>query len=42
MTITSGSEVLAEDILNLTFFPLGTILMFDGTGWQDNKTLYRQ
>ena len=39
MTIARGEPMLAEDILNLTFFPRGTILMYDGAGWQDNVTL---
>jgi hypothetical protein len=31
--------MLADDILHLTFFPVGTILMYDGGGWTDNVTL---
>jgi microcystin-dependent protein len=39
MTIARGEPMLAGDILNLAFFPQGTILMYDGTNWQDNVTL---
>ncbi|MDR1452994.1 MAG: hypothetical protein LBJ25_03360 [Candidatus Margulisbacteria bacterium] len=39
MTIATGQPMLASDINNLTFFPIGTILMYDGAGWQDNVTL---
>jgi hypothetical protein len=31
--------MLASDVLNLAFFPKGTILMYDGTSWTDNSTL---
>lgn len=31
-------ESTAQDIADLAL-PIGTILMFDGTGWSDNKTL---
>jgi hypothetical protein len=31
--------MLASDILHLTFFPVGTILMYDGNSWTDNVTL---
>jgi hypothetical protein len=33
MTIKQGESMLASDILNLTFFPKGTILMYDGQLW---------
>jgi hypothetical protein len=39
MTIARGEPLLASDMLNLTFFPKGTLLMYDGTSWQDNVTL---
>ncbi|MDR2431594.1 MAG: hypothetical protein LBD99_05020 [Candidatus Margulisbacteria bacterium] len=39
MVITLNAEMLASDMLNLTMLPKGTILMYDGGGWQDNKTL---
>jgi hypothetical protein len=39
MTIARGEPLLASDINDLTFFPKGTILMYDGTGWIDNVTL---
>jgi microcystin-dependent protein len=31
--------MLASDINNLTFFPKGTILMYDGDGWVDDQTI---
>jgi microcystin-dependent protein len=34
MTIKTGEPMLADDINYLTFFPKGTILMFDGTEYQ--------
>ncbi|MDR1452572.1 MAG: hypothetical protein LBJ25_01155 [Candidatus Margulisbacteria bacterium] len=37
--IAAGEEIRAADMLNLTFFPLGTILIYDGGGWTDNVTL---
>ena len=39
MVIESGAEIRAEDMLNLTMLPVGTILMYDGDGWTDNQTL---
>jgi hypothetical protein len=39
MAIAAGHEMKADDMLDLTFFPIGTVLMFDGSGWQDNDTL---
>jgi hypothetical protein len=39
MTIARGEPLLASDINNLTFFPKGMILMFDGDGWVDNQTI---
>ncbi|MDR2431921.1 MAG: hypothetical protein LBD99_06715 [Candidatus Margulisbacteria bacterium] len=39
MVIARNLEILALDMLNLTMLPVGTILMYDGDGWQDNKTL---
>ena len=39
MTVLKGTELLADDILRLSFFPVGTIMMYDGTGWKDNDTL---
>ena len=39
MTIKTGEQMLASDVLNLAFFPKGMILMYDGTSWQNNITL---
>ncbi|MDR1452449.1 MAG: hypothetical protein LBJ25_00530 [Candidatus Margulisbacteria bacterium] len=39
MTIAKGQPMVADDILHLTFFPVGAILMYDGSGWTDNVTL---
>jgi hypothetical protein len=39
MVIMTGEPMLASDINNLTFFPKGTILMYDGDGWVDNQTI---
>jgi hypothetical protein len=39
MTIAKGEPLLASDINNLTFFPKGTILMYDGAGWVNNETI---
>jgi hypothetical protein len=36
MTIARGEPLLASDILDLTFFPIGMILMMDGS-WQDGR-----
>ncbi|MDR1453381.1 MAG: hypothetical protein LBJ25_05350, partial [Candidatus Margulisbacteria bacterium] len=36
MTIARGQPMLASDILDLTFFPVGAILMMDG-GWTDGR-----
>lgn len=33
MVIKRGEQILVEDILNLTFLPKGTILMYDGQLW---------
>ncbi|MDR1323519.1 MAG: hypothetical protein LBK68_03680 [Candidatus Margulisbacteria bacterium] len=37
--IARGEPMLADDILHLTFFPIGAILMYDGSSWTDNVTL---
>ncbi|MDR1452608.1 MAG: hypothetical protein LBJ25_01335 [Candidatus Margulisbacteria bacterium] len=37
--IAKGEPMLADDILHLTFFPIGAILMYDGNSWADNVTL---
>jgi hypothetical protein len=37
--IARGEPMLAEDILHLTFFPIGAILLYDGASWTDNVTL---
>ncbi|GBR73728.1 phage tail fiber protein [Candidatus Termititenax aidoneus] len=34
--VETGKPLLASDITNLTFFPVGTILMMDGS-WQDGR-----
>ncbi|MDR1996991.1 MAG: hypothetical protein LBQ83_01510 [Candidatus Margulisbacteria bacterium] len=39
MVIKEGAPMLAEDILRLNFLPVGTILMYDGTSWADDKTI---
>ena len=39
MVIKKGEQLLASDMLNLVFFPKGTILMYDGTSWTNNVTL---
>ncbi|MDR1323204.1 MAG: hypothetical protein LBK68_02080 [Candidatus Margulisbacteria bacterium] len=36
MTIRTGEKMLASDILDLTFFPTGSILMMDGS-WTDGR-----
>jgi hypothetical protein len=36
MVVEQGKPMLASDILNLTFFPVGSILMMDGS-WQDGR-----
>jgi hypothetical protein len=36
MTIERGQPMLASDILDLTFFPIGMILMMDGS-WTDGR-----
>jgi hypothetical protein len=35
MTITTGQKMYASDILNLTFFPKGTILIFSTAAWNN-------
>jgi len=37
MVVKQGSPMLASDITDLTFFPIGTILMYDGTNWTDGR-----
>jgi len=39
MTVKQGELILASDINNLAFFPKGTILVYNGSGWTDNQTL---
>ncbi|MDR1452571.1 MAG: hypothetical protein LBJ25_01150 [Candidatus Margulisbacteria bacterium] len=39
MTVRRGERILRDDIFNLTFFPVGMLLMYDGSGWVDNVTL---
>jgi hypothetical protein len=36
MTIASGERLLAQDMLDMTFFPAGMIMMMDGS-WQDGR-----
>jgi hypothetical protein len=36
MTIAKGERMLASDITDLTFFPVGSILMMDGN-WTDGR-----
>ncbi|MDR1453150.1 MAG: hypothetical protein LBJ25_04175, partial [Candidatus Margulisbacteria bacterium] len=48
MTIAAGQKMYADDILNLTFFPIGTILQFSGSQYsrltsartEDNKVIW--
>jgi hypothetical protein len=37
MVIESGMPLLAQDMLDLTFFPVGAILMYDGTNWINGR-----
>jgi hypothetical protein len=37
MVIEKGAPLLASDMLDLTFFPIGTILMYDGTNWVNGR-----
>jgi hypothetical protein len=37
MVIERGAPLLAQDVLDLTFFPVGTILMYDGVNWADGR-----
>jgi hypothetical protein len=39
VVIQQYSRILASDFLQLTFFPKGTVLMYDGTGWADDSTI---
>jgi hypothetical protein len=36
MTVKTGEKLLASDMLDLTFFPVGMIMMMDGS-WQDGR-----
>jgi microcystin-dependent protein len=36
MVVQQGEPMLASDMLDLTFFPIGSILMMDGS-WQDGR-----
>jgi len=35
--VAQGERLLASDMLDLTFFPIGTILMYDGSNWTDGR-----
>jgi hypothetical protein len=39
MTVAKGELITYSDVANCTFFPKGTILMYDGGDWVDNQTL---
>jgi hypothetical protein len=39
MAVANNQEIKAADITSLSFFPAGTIMMYDADGWQDNVTL---
>jgi hypothetical protein len=39
VVIQQHSPILASDFLQLTFFPKGTVLMYDGANWVDNSTI---
>jgi hypothetical protein len=41
MTIARGEPMLADDILHLTFFPIGTILIFSGTAYSDTENGFK-
>ncbi|MDR1997950.1 MAG: hypothetical protein LBQ83_06475 [Candidatus Margulisbacteria bacterium] len=41
MTIARGQQMVADDILNLTFFPKGTILTFNSTAWSNASTDFK-
>jgi hypothetical protein len=41
MTIAKGEKMYAADILNLTFFPRGTILTFSSTAWGAMSTEFK-
>ena len=41
MVIKRGESMLAEDILNLTFFPEGTILTFSSTAWNSTGPAFK-
>ncbi|GBR76031.1 phage tail fiber protein [Candidatus Termititenax persephonae] len=34
-----SAKLVYDKLINLSFFPKGTILMYDGTSWNDNVTL---
>jgi hypothetical protein len=42
MTIAAGEKMFAADILNLTFFPKGTILMFNSEAWNAASAEFRK
>jgi hypothetical protein len=41
MTIATGEKMYAADILNLTFFPKGTILTFSSTAWSATSAEFK-
>ena len=41
MTIATGQPMLAADILDLTFFPKGTILTFSSTAWSATSANFK-
>ncbi|MDR1323764.1 MAG: hypothetical protein LBK68_04920 [Candidatus Margulisbacteria bacterium] len=41
MTIATGQSMLASDILDLTFFPKGTILTFSTTAWSATSAEFK-
>ncbi|GBR74432.1 hypothetical protein NO1_1607 [Candidatus Termititenax aidoneus] len=41
MTIATGEKMYAEDILNLTFFPVGAILIFSGSAYSSASANFK-
>ncbi|MDR1453508.1 MAG: hypothetical protein LBJ25_06005 [Candidatus Margulisbacteria bacterium] len=39
MTIAKGKPMVADDILNLAFFPKGTILIYTSDAWNNSPTV---
>jgi len=41
MVIAKGQQMLADDILNLTFFPQGTVLMYSSAAWNGASAAFK-